>query len=195
MLVLSRKVGETVVIAGSISVTVVAIQGDNVRVGVTAPANIPVDREEIHRLKELEQHDLHGVPLAPGDQPPVSALRRDRRARAEPSPLTERSSMRTPKKRYALTKKNVDRAPAVGGVYALFEGPELIFFGRALGGAETIRSRLQAHQAGSNGDTTRRATHYRRQRCADPAAKEQALLAAYAGAHQGRLPRCNEGAS
>ena len=103
--------------------------------------------------------------------------------------------MPTPKKRYALTKKNVDRAPAVGGVYALFEGPELIFFGRALGGAETIRSCLQGHLVGGNGDTTLRATHYRRWRCADPTAKEQALLTAYAGAHQGRLPRCNKGAS
>ena len=96
------------------------------------------------------------------------------------------------KKRYALTKKNVDRAPEVGGVYALFEGAELIFFGRALGGPETIRSRLQSHQAGGAGDATRKASHYRRRRCADPAAKEQALLAAYAGTHQGRLPRCNE---
>src|SRR5260370_23741436 len=180
MLVLTRKAGETYVIAGSISVTAVAIQGDKVGVGITAPANVPVDREEIHRLKELQRDDLSGVPPAPGDQPPVSALRRDRRARAGPSPLPERSSMPTAKKRYALTKKNVDRAPAVGGVYALFEGPELIFFGRALGGAETIRSCLQGHQAGGEGDATRGATHYRRRRCAEPAAKEQALLSAYA---------------
>jgi len=192
MLVLTRKAGETVVIAGSISVTVVAIQGDKVRVGITAPANIPVDREEIHRRKELQRNDLDGVPLAPGDQSPFPALRHDRRARAGPSPLTGRFSMPTPKKRYALTKKNVDRAPAVGGVYALFEGAELIFFGRALGGPETIRSRLQSHQAGGEGDATRGATHYRRRRCADPAAKEQALLSAYADDHQGRLPRCNE---
>ena len=80
MLVLTRKVGETVVIAGSINVTVVAIQGDKVRVGITAPANIPVDREEIHRLKELQRQNPRGDPLAPGDPSPFPTLRGDRPA-------------------------------------------------------------------------------------------------------------------
>ena len=96
------------------------------------------------------------------------------------------------KKRYALTKPNVDRAPAAAGVYALFADDELIFYGRALGGAETIRSCLQAHQGGTAPAATPGATHYRRQRCADPAAKETELLTAYARSHEGRLPLCNE---
>ena len=48
MLVLSRKVGEKVVIAGDICVTVVAVQGNRVRLGITAPASTRVDRSEIH---------------------------------------------------------------------------------------------------------------------------------------------------
>jgi hypothetical protein len=95
------------------------------------------------------------------------------------------------KKRFALTKQNVDRSPAAAGVYALFAGRELIFYGRALGGAETIRSCLQAHQEG-RAAATPGATHYRRLRCADPAAKETELLTAYARSHEGRLPVCNE---
>jgi carbon storage regulator len=53
MLVLSRKVGEKIVIAGDISVTVVAVQGHRVRLGITAPASVRVDRSEVHqRLPE-----------------------------------------------------------------------------------------------------------------------------------------------
>jgi carbon storage regulator len=51
MLVLSRHVGETVVIDGDIRVTVVSIQGDKVRLGFTAPASVTIDREEVHRRR------------------------------------------------------------------------------------------------------------------------------------------------
>jgi carbon storage regulator len=49
MLVLTRKVGEEIVIGGGIRITIVVVQGDRVRVGVTAPPEVRVDREEIHR--------------------------------------------------------------------------------------------------------------------------------------------------
>lgn len=52
MLVLSRKVGEKIVIAGDICVTVVAIQGNRVRLGITAPASTRVDRQEVHQRLE-----------------------------------------------------------------------------------------------------------------------------------------------
>jgi carbon storage regulator CsrA len=48
MLVLTRKVGEEIVIAGNIHVTILEIHGDRVRVGVKAPASIRVDRAEVH---------------------------------------------------------------------------------------------------------------------------------------------------
>lgn len=51
MLVLSRRVGESIVIDGDIRVTVVAVQGDKIRLGVSAPEYIAVDREEVHQRK------------------------------------------------------------------------------------------------------------------------------------------------
>lgn len=49
MLCLSRKVGESIVIDDSIVVTVIEIRGDKVRLGVTAPREIDVHRDEIYK--------------------------------------------------------------------------------------------------------------------------------------------------
>jgi carbon storage regulator len=50
MLVLSRKLGERIVVPNcELTITVVAIQGNVVRLGVEAPATIPVHREEVWR--------------------------------------------------------------------------------------------------------------------------------------------------
>ena len=61
MLVLSRKVGEKIVIDGCITVTVVAVDGNKVRLGITAPPKVRIDREEIHRQRmefaEVEEVD------------------------------------------------------------------------------------------------------------------------------------------
>jgi carbon storage regulator len=51
MLVLSRKVGEKVVIDGCIIVTVVAVDGNKIRLGITAPPDVRIDREEVHRRR------------------------------------------------------------------------------------------------------------------------------------------------
>ncbi len=48
MLLLRRRVGEQVVIGGDIRVTVIAVSGNHVRLGVTAPRAVSVDREEVH---------------------------------------------------------------------------------------------------------------------------------------------------
>lgn len=47
MLVLSRKVSETIVINGNIRVTVTAVRGKEVRVAVEAPREVPIHREEL----------------------------------------------------------------------------------------------------------------------------------------------------
>jgi carbon storage regulator len=49
MLVLTRKPGEEIVIDGGIRITIVAVKGDRVRVGITAPPDVRVDREEVHQ--------------------------------------------------------------------------------------------------------------------------------------------------
>lgn len=52
MLILTRKVGETIVINENIRVTVLAIRGSQIRLGVEAPADVPVHRQEIQeRIK------------------------------------------------------------------------------------------------------------------------------------------------
>jgi carbon storage regulator CsrA len=53
MLVLSRKVNQAIVIAGKVRVVVAAVRGDSVRLGVEAPRDVAVDREEIHVRKEV----------------------------------------------------------------------------------------------------------------------------------------------
>jgi carbon storage regulator len=51
MLVLSRKIGEEIVIANNIRVKVVAVQGNRVKLGVIAPDDVTVHREEIYRQR------------------------------------------------------------------------------------------------------------------------------------------------
>lgn len=53
MLILSRKVGESLVIGENptITATIISIQGNQVKIGVSAPKNISVDREEIREMK------------------------------------------------------------------------------------------------------------------------------------------------
>ena len=60
MLVLTRRIGETIVIAGDIRVTVVALKGGKVRLCITAPAEIQVDRLEVHEQRLLAS------PVGPG---------------------------------------------------------------------------------------------------------------------------------
>lgn len=48
MLVLSRKVNESIVIADNIVITVIEVRGDKVRLGVEAPKDVPVHREEVY---------------------------------------------------------------------------------------------------------------------------------------------------
>lgn len=52
MLVVSRKRDEEIVIDGCIRVMVIAIRGDKVRLGIEAPADVPVDRLEVHLAKQ-----------------------------------------------------------------------------------------------------------------------------------------------
>ncbi len=48
MLILTRKVGETIVIGDDIRVSILSVQGNQVRVGVAAPRDVVVHREEIY---------------------------------------------------------------------------------------------------------------------------------------------------
>jgi carbon storage regulator len=53
MLILTRRIGESLIIDDDISVTVLSIDGAQVRVGVNAPREVPVHREEVYkRIKQ-----------------------------------------------------------------------------------------------------------------------------------------------
>ena len=57
MLILTRRVGETLMIGDQVSVTVLGVKGNQVRIGVNAPRNVSVHREEIYDRIQRE-HDV-----------------------------------------------------------------------------------------------------------------------------------------
>jgi carbon storage regulator len=62
MLILTRRVGETVMIGNDVTVTVLGVKGNQVRVGINAPKNVAVHREEIYERIQRAQHaeDVNG---------------------------------------------------------------------------------------------------------------------------------------
>jgi carbon storage regulator len=55
MLILTRRVGETLMIGDEVTVTVLGVKGNQVRIGVNAPRDVPVHREEIYERIKREQ--------------------------------------------------------------------------------------------------------------------------------------------
>ena len=76
MLVLTRKVGEQIVIDGNIIVTVVGMDGNKIRLGITAPRSCPVDRAEVHERRMSEEAIQPRASAAgPSLTPPASQTR------------------------------------------------------------------------------------------------------------------------
>jgi carbon storage regulator len=61
MLILSRRTGEAVIIGDEISVRVLSINGNQVRIGVNAPTDVPVHREEIYERIKQERTESQGT--------------------------------------------------------------------------------------------------------------------------------------
>jgi len=78
MLVLSRKKNESIVINNDITVTVVEIRGDKVRLGIVAPKEVPVHRQEVFDAIHGKQH----AEEAPATAPAVTAKPVDANGRA-----------------------------------------------------------------------------------------------------------------
>lgn len=60
MLILTRRVGEAIMIGTDTVVTVLGVKGNHVRIGVTAPKSVPVHREEIYVRIQNEQRRAVG---------------------------------------------------------------------------------------------------------------------------------------
>ncbi len=60
MLILTRRINETVYIGDDVTITVLGIKGNHVRIGIGAPKNISVHREEIYERVRRERENANG---------------------------------------------------------------------------------------------------------------------------------------
>jgi carbon storage regulator len=75
MLVLSRKKNESIVINNDITVTVVEIRGDKVRLGIVAPKEVPVHRQEVYDAIHGKEQAEAAAPVVVNNKPSDGADR------------------------------------------------------------------------------------------------------------------------
>lgn len=61
MLILTRRIGETLIIGDDVNITVLGVKGNQVRLGINAPKDVSVHREEIYLRIQQEKQGVDGV--------------------------------------------------------------------------------------------------------------------------------------
>jgi carbon storage regulator len=74
MLILSRKSGESIVIDGRIKVTIIRLEGETVKVGIEAPAQVPVHRQEVY--DEIQRSNQQAITRQKVSLPKLAAPKR-----------------------------------------------------------------------------------------------------------------------
>lgn len=65
MLILTRRIGEKLIIGGNVTVTILGVKGHQIRIGIDAPRDVQVNREEVNQriLKERAGSNASGVTM------------------------------------------------------------------------------------------------------------------------------------
>ena len=89
MLILTRRVGETIVIGDDVIVTVLGIKGNQVRIGINAPKDVSVHREEIYqRIQQEKNTTPKQEEAAPA---PVAPVRKKRESKTDKTDKNDKS--------------------------------------------------------------------------------------------------------
>jgi carbon storage regulator len=72
MLILARRIGESIVIGDQVEVSVVDIKGDQVKLGINAPRSVPVFRHEVYQA--IQEENRRAAAAAPGALPRIEGL-------------------------------------------------------------------------------------------------------------------------
>jgi carbon storage regulator CsrA len=70
MLILTRRVGETLMVGDEVTFTILGVKGNQIKVGINAPRSVAVHREEIYKRIQLEREQVGETPGGLDNEPP-----------------------------------------------------------------------------------------------------------------------------